>query len=150
MVLAIPFMRIRYLISAVPEAVFRAERAWSRATSGGTMLPDPDPPEKPQKVYLRPLTSPRQDKMETAAIGVLEARERAEEMKKELHDLQQELEVELTDKEIKGEALEAIRARYWDGEGISAIAMKLLGAKSERERNRVKYLLRTTESRLNS
>ncbi len=146
----IEFTRMRYLLDAVPEAVFRAERAWSRATSGGSMLPDPDPPEKLDKVYLRPLTSPRQDKMEIAAISVLEARERAEDMKKELHDLQQELLDELEEKEIKGDARDVIMRRYFDGQGVSRIAVEILGAKTERERNRVKYLLKTTEARLNS
>lgn len=146
----IEFPRIRYLIDAVPEAVFRAERAWSRATSGGTMLPDPDPPETPEKVYLRPLTSPRQDKLELATISVLDARDKARLMAMELSELQGQLALALQEKKIEGDARTVIIRRYIDGCGISRIAAELLGGKSERERNRIKYLLKSTEARLNS
>lgn len=147
----IDFSRVRYLLNAVPEALFRAQREWSRATSGGTMLPDPDPPEgKPTKTYLRPLTSPQADKMENAAIRVSEAKARAELLQMELNDAQIAITGALLEKEIEGDAKAVIIHRYFDGYGISKIAMRLYGGKTERERNRVKYLLKATENRLNA
>ena len=92
------------------------------------MLPDPDPPEgQPTRVYLRPLTSPKADKMENAAIRVSEARERAELLQMELNDAHTAISYALVEKEIE-----------------------IYGAKTERERNRVKYLLKTTENSLNA
>ena len=147
----IDFPRVRYLLNAVPEAVFRAQREWSRATSGGSMMPDPDPPEgQPLKVYLRPLTCPQADKMENAAIRVSEARERAALLQMELNDAHTAISYALVEKEIEGDAKAVIIHRYFDGYGISKIAMKLYGVKTERERNRVKYLLKATENRLNA
>ena len=115
------------------------------------MLPDPDPPEgKPTKTYLRPLTSPQADKMENAAIRVSEARERAELLQMELNDAHIAITGALLEKEIEGDARTVIIHRYFDGYGISKIAGILYGEKTERERNRVKYLLKTTENRLNA
>ena len=147
----IDFPRVRYLLNAVPEAVFRAQREWSRATSGGSIMPDPDPPEgQPLKVYLRPLASPKADKLENAAIRVSEARERAELLQMELNDAHTAISYALVEKEIEGDAKQVIVRRYFDGYGISKIATEIYGAKTERERNRVKYLLKTTENRLNA
>ena len=99
------------------------------------MLPDPDPPEgQPTRVYLRPLTSPQADKLENATIRVSEARERAELLQMELNDAHTAISYALVEKEIEGDAKAVIIHRL----------------KTERERNRVKYLLKATENRLNA
>lgn len=88
--------------------------------------------------------------MENAAIRVSEARERAELLQTELNDAHIAITGALLEKEIEGDAKQVIIRRYFDGYGISKIATELFGAKTERERNRVKYLLKVTENRLNA
>lgn len=149
MVTLISFSRFRELNAEYPEAKFALERAISRATGTASVMPDPDEDKERRRVYLRPQTSPRSDRMEASVFAVMRAREKYLNIKKELSALRAELAEQIEQKGIDGEFRQTIQFRYFDGYGISKIAEKLLGAKTERERNRIKYILKVTENRIN-
>lgn len=145
----ISFSRFRELNAEYPEAKFALERAISRATGTASIMPDPEEAKEQRRIYLKPQTCPRSDRMEASVFAVMRAREKYLNIKNELAAMRSELAEQIDAKGIDGEFRHAIELRYVDNYGISKIAEMMLGKKTERERNRIKYVLKITESKIN-
>ena len=145
----ISFSRFRELNAEYPEAKFALERAISRATGTASIMPDPEEAKEQRRIYLKPQTCPRSDRMEASVFAVMRAREKYLNIKNELAAMRSELAEQIDAKGIDGEFRHAIELRYVDNYGISKIAEMMLGKKTERERNRIKYILKVTENRIN-
>lgn len=145
----ISFSRFRELNAEYPEAKFALERAISRATGTASIMPDPDEAKEQRRIYLKPQTSPRSDRMEASVFAVMRAREKFLNIENELAAMRAELAEQIEQKGINGDFRQTIELRYFNGYGVSKIAETLLGKKSERERNRIKYILKITENRIN-
>ena len=145
----ISFSRFRELNAEYPEAKFALERAISRATGTASIMPDPEEAKEQRRIYLKPQTCPRSDRMEASVFAVMRAREKYLNIKNELATMRAELAEQIEQKGINGDFRQTIEFRYLCGYGISKIAETLLGKKTERERNRIKYILKVTENRIN-